>query len=260
MAKVLISGRGGSGKSTLVSLLAAEAGRTAEVLVIDTDESNLGLASMMGMAAPAQSVMDGLGGRPVVGTRLMESLKSGKGEAVRLFEERFTIEALPAESVSRKGNVSLVRIGKIEHAHEGCACPMGAVARAFLKHLALEEDQWALIDTEAGVEHFGRGVIEGVDAVVLVVDPSHEAVILSEKAAGLCGEAGKPFVVILNKVDGGTERTLREMLAAKGLRPAGAIPYSAAVVQANLAGERLDEPSLTVGLIATIDSLTGGSR
>jgi len=39
--------------------------------------------------------------------------------------------------------------------------------------------------------HFGRGVLEGVDAVLVVAEPSHEAVRLAEKAVKLVREAKK---------------------------------------------------------------------
>ncbi|MCL6477336.1 MAG: zeta toxin family protein [Peptococcaceae bacterium] len=49
MYKVIVSGRGGSGKSTLVALLAGELSNRERVLVVDTDESNLGLGKMLGL-------------------------------------------------------------------------------------------------------------------------------------------------------------------------------------------------------------------
>ncbi|WP_337971792.1 zeta toxin family protein [Methanobacterium petrolearium] len=43
MPKIIISGRGGSGKSTLVTLLAQQLKKHGKVLIVDSDESNLGL-------------------------------------------------------------------------------------------------------------------------------------------------------------------------------------------------------------------------
>jgi CO dehydrogenase maturation factor len=47
MPKLLVCGRGGSGKSTLVALLAQCLGEEGKVLVVDADESNLGLGTML---------------------------------------------------------------------------------------------------------------------------------------------------------------------------------------------------------------------
>jgi len=43
------------------------------------------------------------------------------------------------------------------------------VVLEFLKKLRLSENEIAIIDMEAGVEHFGRGIDEGIDRVLLVV-------------------------------------------------------------------------------------------
>lgn len=240
MSKLLVGGRGGSGKSTLVTLLARRLGERGKVLVVDADESNLGLGAMLGIEPPGKTLMDYLGGKPAVREKLMAMLKGEGSERVELFPEELALDSLPMKCVRWDGPLALMQVGKIEHSMEGCACPMGAVARAFLNRLAVGDGQWVLVDTEAGVEHFGRGVLEGVDAVLMVVDPSHDAVILAEKAARLAREAKKSFGVVLNKLDEKTEPVLNEMLAAKGIEIKGVLPYSPAIARANLLGGPLD--------------------
>lgn len=226
--KLLVGGRGGSGKSALVTLLARRLGQEGTVLVVDADESNLGLAAMLGVEPPGKTLLDYLGGKQAVGEKPMAMLRSGG--RVELFPERVALDSLPPDCVRWDGTLAFVQVGKIEHAMEGCACPMGAVARAFLSRLAVGEEQWVLVDTEAGVEHFGRGVLEGVDAVLMVVDPCRDAVILAEKGARLAREARKQFGIVLNKVDGETEGVLREKLGAN----------APAVARASVLGEPLE--------------------
>lgn len=237
MPKLLVCGRGGSGKSTLVALLARRLGEEGKVLVVDADESNLGLGTMLGLQQPEKTLMDYLGGKPAVREKLMAALRGKGDEKVQLFADRVALDGLPPECIYREGNVAWVRIGKIEHVMEGCACPMGALARAFLNNLAVADGEWVLVDTEAGVEHFGRGVLEGVDAVLLVAEPSHESVVLVDKAIGLCREAGKRYGVVLNKVVEETEPVLKKMLAERGIEVSGILPYSPAISWANLWGE-----------------------
>ncbi|MBC7246911.1 MAG: nitrogenase reductase [Actinobacteria bacterium] len=257
MPKVLVCGRGGSGKSTLVALLARELGERGKVLVVDADESNLGLAGMLGVEPPANTVMGYLGGKRAVGEKLMARLRGEGDEELRLFEESLDPAGLPADVAGGNGVLSMVRIGKIEHSMEGCACPMGVVARSFLKSIAAGDGEWVLVDTEAGIEHFGRGVLEGADYVLAVVDPSREAVSLAEKACRLAEEAGKPCGVVLSKVDERVRQVLVDKLAQAGLAAIAEVPYSETVARANLEGgpvadERLGEA--VRGVLAAVEA------
>ncbi|QSZ27535.1 nitrogenase reductase [Aceticella autotrophica] len=262
MPKLIISGRGGCGKSTLITLLAQRLGEEGKVLVIDTDESNLGLNAMFGIEPPSETLLDYLGGKPTVSKKLISMLKTlapsnddeafmpskelrvriqnVENEKISFFKERMELDELPEKCISRKGSVALLRSGKIEHSMEGCACSMNAVALDFLNHLVLKDREWVLVDTEAGIEHFGRGLIGGADAVIMVVDPSYEAVLLAEKAAKLAHEVNKDFGVVLNKVDDKTEPALKEMLMKKGIKIKGVIPYSTQIAHSNMLGGSLE--------------------
>jgi CO dehydrogenase maturation factor len=240
MPKLIISGRGGSGKSTLVTLLVRRFKEQGEeVLVVDSDESNMGLAAMLGMKKPEKTLMDHLGGKPVVMERLMIMIRDGKGEGVELFTKNEGLDDLSPEFVSWNGSGAFMQIGKIEHTSEGCACLMGAIARDFLISLILDDKQWVLVDTEAGVEHFGRGLMDGADAVIMVVDPSNDAVLLTEKASKLTREANKNFGAVLNKVDEDTKPVLEETLSLNGITVKGILPYSPVIAQENLQGQSL---------------------
>jgi CO dehydrogenase maturation factor len=255
MPKIIVSGRGGSGKSTLVTLIANKLIETGTVLVVDADESNLGLAAMLGLEPPRLTIMGYLGGKPVVGKKLLESIQGKNNENLRLFEERMNIDGLPSELLSVSGPLRLARVGKIEHSMEGCACPMGATARAFLKRLSVGEGEWVLVDTEAGIEHFGRGLLEGSDYVVFVVDPSNEGVILARKASSLSREAGKAFAVVINKADVQSRPILEGLLSSEELPVIGVMPHSEAITRANLIGESLERVSTEVDLQSVIEEI-----
>lgn len=62
--KISVCGKGGSGKSALVTLLAKQAlDRNIKALVVDSDESNSGLFRMLGFEKPPVPLMELIGGK-----------------------------------------------------------------------------------------------------------------------------------------------------------------------------------------------------
>ncbi len=146
--KILICGKGGSGKSTVASLLAKNLQVEGyRVLVVDADESNYGLSAQLGLEAPKE-IMEQLGGKKAVQGKMGRVL--GDGHKAPVFTELWRIEDIPSESLARKDSLYLVQIGKVKHYGEGCACPMGVLSKDFLNHLTLGAKDVAIIDTEAG--------------------------------------------------------------------------------------------------------------
>jgi CO dehydrogenase nickel-insertion accessory protein CooC1 len=123
--KILICGKGGCGKSTTVALLAKEmAVRKSKVLVIDNDESNIGLHSRLGMEKP-EDFMNYFGGKKV----LFERTKGLK--------DKWKLADLPRHYLTERGNIQLLSMGKIYQLGEGCACPINALSSKFLEILDL---------------------------------------------------------------------------------------------------------------------------
>lgn len=191
--KVSVCGKGGSGKSTIVTLLAnLTRQRGFKVLVVDSDESNSGLFRMLGFKKPPVPLMEMVGGK----SALKKTMRRPN-----IFEQpRIEIDDIPSDYIERKDGLALVSVGKILQSLEGCACPMGVLSREFLKKLHSGSEMVTFVDMEAGVEHFGRGVDEGIDRVVIVVEPSYESLRVAEKIKELAGGMGKAVDAVLNKV------------------------------------------------------------
>ena len=248
--KVLISGRGGCGKSTFVSLLARKLKDNGnKTLVVDCDESNFCLNKILGVEKSKKTLTNSLGGKLAIRDKLLEIVQKDETH-LNIFDE-MTLDSLSDEYVSWNGNLGFLEIGKIEHAMEGCACPMGALSRDFLNHITINEDEWVLVDTEAGIEHFGRGVLEGVDFIIAIVDPSEDAVLLANKAFKLSSENNKNFGVILNKIDDSVEELLKSKLDSN-INVLGIIKYSPDIAMLNLKGNSLEALSID-GLDDIID-------
>ena len=205
--KISICGKGGCGKSSITTLLAKEfAKKGYNVLVIDGDESNLSLHKLLGMDLP-KDFIEYLGGRKEFMKKLREKMD---GKEVELFEEEISIASLPKEYLVEKDNIKLLAIGKIHDFGEGCACPMGALLREFLKSLKLNDKEVVIVDTEAGIEHFGRGVEGGCDVIIAIIDPTYESIRLSKKIEEIGEKLGKKVYFIVNKVDDETKDLILE--------------------------------------------------
>lgn len=255
--KIAVCGKGGSGKSTISALLAKQMAKKKNVLVLDTDESNYGLHTLLGLAAP-KDLMEYFGGKQgfkekqrVPKTTALGGLAgpggsggpgglSGQGSAPqqqksRFFEERWKLSDIPPEFVEETGKIRLMAIGKIHEFGEGCACPMGVLTREFLENLDLSEDEIVIVDTEAGVEHFGRGVAKDFETILVVVDPSYESLKLSRKFEELGDQAGNRVFFVLNKVEEDIKAELLE--AVDPSKVAAVIPADRELFKASLKGE-----------------------
>jgi CO dehydrogenase maturation factor len=232
--KISVCGKGGSGKSTVVALLTMQAiANDFTVLVVDSDESNPGLFRMLGFENPPHPLMELVGGKAAV---------KGKMGSGSLFNDRhIAVKDIPSEYLQKRGNLLQVSIGKILQAMEGCACPMGVLTREFLKKLRLGEKEIAIIDMEAGVEHFGRGLDETIDRVLIVVEPSFDSLRVAEKIKTLAFGMNKRVSAILNKTPSvAVAKKIRAELHRNEIEIIGEIPRDPAVFKAGLEGRVCD--------------------
>ena len=143
------------------------------------------------------------------------------------------------QDLSGSGDLKLMAIGKIAEAEEGCACGMGFTAKMFLENLETGDNDIVITDTEAGVEHFGRGLDRYADVILMVIDPSFESISLSEKVYDMANALGKPVFFVLNKVNEESAEITRSAIRNKDAVIAE-IPADPEIMMAGLKGEKLD--------------------
>jgi len=258
--KICVCGKGGSGKSTVVVLLAAEfTRRSKRVLVLDSDESNAGLYWMLGLDAPPVPLIELAGGKKNVQRTLRAAFVADGTyqETPVLAREELRIEDLPPEYICGGEGIEMVGIGKIHQALEGCACPMGVLSREFLKKLRTRGDEVVVVDMEAGVEHFGRGVETAVDAVLVVVEPSLESVSLAERIKDLATDTGATFAgAVLNKVNSEqVAMQLTEALQHRDIPVLATVPFRQEFVQWALEGSPVTTAPVAHAVESLVDDL-----
>ena len=258
--KISVCGKGGSGKSTIVTLLANEARtRGYRVLVVDSDESNSGLFRMFGFDKPPVPLMELVGGKKKVQEKMKEGYSAAEAETgMRVMrQENIKVDDIPVENILKKDNLSLVSIGKILQSLEGCACPMGVLSREFLRKLSLASDEIAIVDMEAGVEHFGRGVETSIDAVLIAVEPSFESLQLAERVNSLSRGIGIDNIwAVLSKVpSNGIASKLKGELDTMGIDMIGCIHYDPGIFQSCLEGLSFGKGKAGEEIIDVFDSI-----
>ena len=248
--KISVCGKGGSGKSSIVTLLANGAhARGYRVLVVDSDESNSELYRILGFDSAPIPLMELLGGK--------RSLKQKMSQPEILAQAEIWLRDIPSEYMLEKDGIRLVAIGKILQSLEGCACPMGILSREFLKKLRLENKELAIVDMEAGVEHFGRGVETSIDNVLIVVEPSLEAITLAERINILATESKVNNTwAILNKVGPDTMASrLKDELSKKNIKAIGTIHNDLEIFEACFEGHMLHRGKATEEIEEVLDFL-----
>jgi len=234
--KIEVSGKGGCGKSTLSVLLARSMKKLGyRVLLVDGDESNIGLEKLTGIAEPMH-LLDYLGGKKEFKAKLNQTMMSDNPAG--LFSGKQTLEDLPKECIaSSDDGLEMLVIGKIHHIGEGCACPMGVLSKKFLASLETGEKEIILVDSEAGVEHFGRGIVGECDLIIGVIDPTAESFQLAKKMLKMAETGKKNICFILNKVEPSIEEFMKNQLDDAAV--IGTIPKDNSIFVESLEGRPL---------------------
>ena len=227
--KIAIGGKGGVGKTTVCAVWArifAEDG--FDVLAVDADP-NTNLCAAFGI--PSEQSPE-----PLVKMKQLIAERTGTGKDTigAYFRLNPKVSDLPEKYWLKVDGLKLLVLGGITQAGTGCACPEGAFLKSLLTNTILQRQEVVLVDLAAGPEFMGRASVQGIDALVVVVEPGSRSIETAINIARMAKELGiKQVAAIVNKItDAGQVETIKSQLA--GMPILADIGYYPAVQEADL--------------------------
>jgi CO dehydrogenase maturation factor len=216
--KIVVTGKGGVGKTVISAALSlifsAEGYR---VLAVDGDPQ-MNLAPTLGFDGsqirriiPLNEQLDYIeervGARPNMGWGQLITLNPNVSDVV----SRFGVEV--------RDGMRLLVMGTLSKAAVGCLCPENTLLEAAVNHIALSQSEVVVMDTEAGVEHFGRALARGFQHAVVVTDPSYNSCSVAAHAMRLAHDLRIPGLhLVCNRVRSEEEsRRVTQSMADAGI-------------------------------------------
>jgi CO dehydrogenase nickel-insertion accessory protein CooC1 len=284
--RVGVFGKGGAGKSTVTVLLALGLCKEGyRLVVLDADSTNLGLSEALGAGVPPSPLLEHFGGMVFSGgtvTCPVDDPTPLPDSDLDLDELSHRFQAETSEGIR------LLVGGKIGGLGPGAGCdgPVAKIARD-LRVREGGERPLLLVDFKAGFEDSARGVITGLDWILVVVDPTTAGLQMAVHLQRMYGDLrngvppatahlDEPALVeaalrqyeesrargvasILNRVpDADTEAYLRGKLGALGGPPVlGTIPEDRTLQTQWLRGEELAAPALSERIRSLVLALEG---
>jgi CO dehydrogenase maturation factor len=184
MKRFVTMGRGGSGKTTFVSLMTKyfiEKGETPILLVdVDPDQN---LAEMVGADLKKE-------GRKTVSELLIETFLDRGGTTVGVPPSERLESKIWEAGLYEGASFDLMAIGT--KFIEGCYCLPDAALKRVLERLT-KTYSYVLIDSPAGLEHLNRRIASQIDDIFDIIDPSQKAFNHVERAHKVAKEVKIEF-------------------------------------------------------------------
>jgi CO dehydrogenase maturation factor len=200
--RVVVSGKGGVGKTTVTGFLAQLFARAGyRVLAVDGDPQQ-NLAATLGIP-PGQAEVIVPISRHTGYIREKTGVDPGGSPGGLIILNPDVTDVVDRFSLPVAPNLRLLVMGGVDQAGGGCLCAEYTLLAAILRNLQLLPDEVIILDTPAGMEHFGRAVADGFTTAIMVADPTSSALSVANDAAVLARQLGiRQVILAVNRVRG----------------------------------------------------------
>ena len=219
---IAVSGKGGSGKTTLAAMIIRcllEKDSRGEVLAVDADPNScLGLT--LGVQ-PEGVVAD-----------IRENARS-KAPTNTGMDRLRTAEYGIQQAVTEAKGFDLLTMGRPEG--PDCYCAVNNMLRKFLDTLS-SQYRYVVIDNEAGMEHLSRRTTNNVEQLYIIAEQNPIGAVTAQRIYDLANKlpiSVKKIGVIWNK----SKSTGNEPGSSNEMEIAGYIPYDEAVLRSSIKGK-----------------------
>ena len=220
MRTIAISGKGGTGKTTLAALVIRwlSENRSGSTLAVDAD-SNVNLNDTLGI-----KIIDTVGAIREEMKKSIDTLPAG------MTKQQF-LEYKIQTSLVETRSFDLIAMGRPEG--PGCYCYANNLLRDILKTLG-ENYNYVVIDNEAGMEHLSRRTTQTIDYLLSVSDATPRGVQLAARISNLLEELDtrvRTRFLILNRAPENLTETVICAIEQEELHLLGVIPEDALLLK-----------------------------
>jgi len=220
--RIAITGKGGSGKSTVAGTLARHVARRGRTVVAVDADPNPNLAISLGMTQESVETM-----RPI----LNALLESGHTHNDPMPDPD---DLLARFGIEGPDGIVLVATGKIERPTDAClCCGSHNTTREFFAAIPAE-DRLVVADLEAGLNDLVWARPGPDDMVLAVAEPSAKSVEIARRACRIAESMGVQRILgVANRAANGHDaKSLHEILGVEVVE----VPYDLAVEEADRLG------------------------
>lgn len=212
---IAISGKGGTGKTTISALIIKYLieEKHTPVLAVDADP-NSNLYYYLGVEK-----------EDTIGNLREEVLKEAKSGKIPAGIPKETVFELKFQrSIVENKGFDLLTMGRPEG--PGCYCYANIILRRYIEELS-KNYKFVVIDNEAGMEHLSRRTTQNIEDLLIISDSTPIGIITAGRIRNLVNELElhiNNIHLIIDRINGEPNKITRELIKKQNLNLLGTIP------------------------------------